>query len=613
LNDFNYTRNKKGNRLMKQRVADFIAEYLADSGITHVFSVVGGGAMHLNNAFGTNRRLSVTYNHHEQASAIAAESYSRISNRLAAVCVTSGPGGTNALTGVLCAYQDSLPVLVVSGQVRYDITVESTGLNLRQFGEQEFQIVKSAAPMTKYAVMVKDAKTIKYHLGKAIHLARTGRRGPCWVDVPMNIQGQLIETDELSEYTPDVPAEISNSIISTIIGEIQRAERPVVIAGSGMRTSGCLSEFYELVQKLKLPVICPTSIVDTMAPSDEHYYGMFGSFGGRCGNFIVQNADLFVVLGARLSFKQIGFNYEKFAPVARKIIVDVDAEELRKPTVHIDIPIFADVADVVHALNSRNLDCNLNNKRKWLDYCDFLKQKFIENTPKREFGEDISAYQFAEMFFEKAGNRAIAVLGNNCAAVSILQTGIKQRGQRLFGNVNCGTMGYDLPAAIGAAIASGGTAYCLTGEGSFQMNLQELQTVVHNNLPVKIVIFNNNSYQAIVQTQTNFFDGVLAGCTNDSGVSFPSFEKLAYAYGYPFRSIIRSDKIADALDWLISQPSRAILELVQTVPDPIMPKLSSKKFDDGTMVSPPIDDISPFLSETEYKECQFENFAGGAV
>jgi acetolactate synthase-1/2/3 large subunit len=595
---------------MKQRVADFIAEYLADNGITQVFSVVGGGAMHLNNAFGENHRLNVTYNHHEQASAIAAESYSRIDNRLAAVCVTSGPGGTNALTGILCAYQDSLPVLVISGQVRYDITVESTGLDLRQFGEQEFQIVKSAAPMTKYAVMVKDARTIKYHLGKAIYLARTGRRGPCWLDIPLNVQGQLIETDGLLEYTPDVSPEIANSVIDTIIGEIRRAARPVVIAGSGVRTSGCLNEFYELTRKLELPIICPTSIVDTMAPSDKYYYGMFGSFGNRCGNFIVQNADLLFVLGARLSFKQIGFNYKKFAPDARKIIVDADPEELRKPTVRIDVPILADVADIVRILNSRSFNGNLNNKHKWLDYCDFLKKKFIANAQKREFGVNISAYQFAETFFEKAGNKAIAVLGNNCAAVSILQTGIKQRGQRLFGNVNCGTMGYDLPAAIGAAIGSGGAAYCLTGEGSFQMNLQELQTVAHNNLPVKIAVFNNNSYQAIAQTQTNFFNGVLAGCTNDSGVSFPSIEKLAYAYDYPFCSINKSDEIADAVEWLIKQPSRAILELVQTLPDPITPKLSSKKLEDGTMISPPIDDISPFLPKTEYNECQFENFAG---
>jgi acetolactate synthase-1/2/3 large subunit len=593
---------------MRKRVADFIADYLADSGIAQVFSVVGGGAMHLNNAFGTNGRLNVIYNHHEQASAIAAESYSRINNRMAAVCVTSGPGGTNALTGVLCAYQDSLPMIVISGQVRHDITVESTGLSLRQFGEQEYQIIKSVTPMTKYAVMVTDAMMIKYHLGKAIHLARSGRRGPCWIDIPLNIQGQMIDADELSSYVPDKPKRITRNQIDEITDAIYNAQRPIIIAGSGIRASGCLDEFRGLAERLRIPVICPTSISDTMILEDDYYYGMFGIVGGRCGNFIVQSADLILALGCRMSFKQIGFNYDGFAPNAKKIIIDADSEELRKPTINIDVPICADVADVVHELVEIEFETNIDAKRNWLRYCVFLKNKFILNTNRREFSEAISAYQFADKFFQKADDETVVVLGNNCAAVSILQGGVKKRGQRLYGNVNCGTMGYDIPATIGAGVAYGKTVYCMTGDGSFQMNIQELQTIVHNNLPVKIVVFNNNSYQAIVQTQANFFNSVFAGCTNESGVSFPSFERIAYAYDYPFRRISKSSEIDSSIDWFLQVPSRAILELVQTESDPIMPKLSSKKLDDGSMVSPPIDDLFPFLSEHEYAECQYENF-----
>lgn len=591
---------------MKIRVADYIAQFLVENGITQMFSVVGGGAMHLNNAFGLEKRLNVTYNHHEQASAIAAESYSRVNNKIAAVCVTSGPGGTNALTGVLCAWQDSLPMIVISGQVRYDITVDSTGLDLRQFGEQEYYITRSVSPMTKYSVMIKDAKTIKYHLSKALHLASTGRRGPVWIDVPLNIQGQEINTDDLIEYVPISDSKLYESDVNNIVHEISSASRPVFIAGSGLRTSGALNKFKELADKLNIPVVCPTSTVDYFAPSENNYFGMFGTFGGRTGNFIIQNADLLISFGARLSFKQIGFNFENFSPQSRRIVVDVDAEELKKPTIRIDIPVCADVSDIVSSLLKQEIKTNSQEKNQWMEYCRFLKNRFV--VPIDTERKSISAYRFSDVFFDRTDENAICVLGNNTAAVSLLQCGIKKNGQRMYGNVNCGTMGYDLPAAIGAAIASGKTVFCLTGEGTLQMNLQELQTVVHNNLPVKIVIFNNNSYQAIVATQKNFFNGVFCGATNNSGISFPSFKKLSECYDFPFKSISTSDELEMAVEWLLDIKGRAILELVQTEPDPIMPKLSSKKLDDGSIVSPPIDDLFPFLSKEEYKECQYSNF-----
>jgi acetolactate synthase-1/2/3 large subunit len=593
---------------LKKRVADFIADFLADNDITQLFSVVGGGAMHLNNAFGINKRINVIYNHHEQASAIAAEGYSRINNRVAAVCVTSGPGGTNALTGVLCAWQDSIPLVVISGQVRSDITVDSTGLDLRQFGEQEYYIVRSAKPMTKYAVTVNDANMIKFHLGKAIYLASHGRRGPVWVDVPLNIQGVTIETDDLPEFIPEKETEISDDIISKIITEIQIAKCPVIIAGSGIRTSGNLNALEKLAKKLNIPVITPTSTVDYFPLDYDNYYGMFGTLGGRCGNFLVQNADLLICLGARMSFKQIGFNFQKFSPNSRKIVVDADSEELKKPTIKIELPVCADVGDVIKKLSSIDFDSKQIEKKNWLAYCNFIKSRF--GIEKRVISENISAYRFGEVFFEKANNNVIAVLGNNCAAVSLLQLGIKKAGQRMFGNVNCGTMGYDIPASIGAAVAAGKPVCCLTGDGSFHMNIQELQTIVHNKLPVKIVIFNNSAYQAIVQTQTNFFDGVLSGCTAESGVSFPSFEKIAYAYGFPFKKIDKTSEIESAVDWLLNEDSYCLLELVQNESDPIIPKLSSKRLPDGGMVSPPIDDLFPFLTEDEYKAALFENFKG---
>ena len=593
---------------MKIRTADYIADFLADNGITEVFSVVGGGAMHLNNAFGINKRLHCTYNHHEQASAMAAESYAKVTNKPAVVCVTSGPGGTNALTGVLSAWLDNQPMIVISGQVRYNITVESTGLNLRQFGEQEYEIIKSVKTMTKYAVMVNRAEDIEYHLAKALHLATSGRKGPCWVDVPMDIQGCMIDTDRLTRYFPEQTVSDVCSDVTVIWRELASAQCPIVIAGSGVRSSGCLDDFKRLTRKMNVPVICPTSIVDLFQNDDPLYFGMFGVFGGRTGNLILQNADLLISFGCRMSFKQIGFNYEDFAPNAKKIVIDIDSEELKKKTVHIDFPINADLMDVVKKLNESSAEFDNNTDRTWLEYCSFLKGKFSPITDEQRTREAISAYLFAEVWNSLMPEESITVVGNNCAAVSFLQVGTEKKGQRLFGNVNCGSMGYDIPAAIGAAIASGGPVFCMTGEGSSQMNIQELQTIIHNQLPVKIVIFNNNSYQAVVQSQGRFFDGVLAGCDNGSGISFPSFEKLSLAYGFPYRSISHSEEIRTAIEWLEGVKSYAILEVFQFEPDPIIPKLSSKKLDDGQLLSPPIDDLFPFLDKDEYASCQFPNY-----
>lgn len=592
---------------MRIRVADYIVKFLADYGISHVFSVVGGGAMHLNNAFALESRINKIYNHHEQACVIAAESYSRINNEIAAVCVTSGPGGTNALTGVLCAWQDSLPLIVISGQVRSDITVDSTGLNLRQFGEQEYYIIKSVSPMTKYSVMIKDANSIKYHLQKALYLATSGRKGPVWIDVPLNIQGQMIETEDLESFDYNKGDSIDENDVSKVIDALKCAKRPVIIAGSGLRKSGIFDLFTKYITKLGVPIVCPTSTSDYYTPSDSFYYGMFGSFGGRVGNFIIQNADLLVVFGARLSFKQIGFNYDSFSPNSKKVVIDADPEELKKPTIKIDIPLCYDLADFIKALTK--VDISLNNiDDKWIPYCNYLKYKFYDESISGI--EDISAYDFAKIFWGKVNDETIVVLGNNTAAVSLLQYGIRKKGQRMYGNVNCGTMGYDLPAAIGAYVASKKDVYCITGEGSFQMNIQELQTMVHNDFPIKIIVFDNNKYQAIVQTHQRFFDGILAGCTCDSGISFPSLEKISYAYGFGYKRINKSYQLNDAIDWIINYPGRAILDLIQTSADPIVPKLSSKRLDNGDIVSPPIDDLAPFLDKEDYIECQFTNFIG---
>lgn len=586
---------------MKIRVADYIANLLVENGITNVFSVVGGGAMHLNDAFGRHKNIECIYNHHEQASAIAAEGYARINNKMACVCVTTGPGGTNALTGVLCAWLDSIPMIVISGQTRYETTVESTGLKLRQFGEQEYNIIESVKPMTKYAVMVKEPQSIKYHIERAIYEATTGRKGPCWIDVPLDVQGSLLEDTHLLGYTPLKETISNKDICNVIYNKIINAKSPVIIVGSAVRQSGCLSAIYELVSKLNIPVLCPTSVADAFHISFPLYYGNFGVFGGRAGNFIIQNCDLMLSIGARMSFKQTGFNYSFFAPKAEKIVVDIDGEELRKNTLKIDIPVQADLVDIVTSLNKLISEV-LPIKTEWIDYCNRLKARFNTMPEKAYSSETVNPYYFAKKLQEKLPGDSIIVVGNSCACVSLLQMGILKKGQRIFGNINCGTMGYDIPAAIGASLASKSSVICATGDGSFQMNIQELQTIVHNNLPVKFIVFNNDGYQAIVQTQKNFFSGVLSGCTEESGVSFPAFDKITAAYGIPYKKISCHNDIDDGIDWLMSLNSYGLCEIIQDNNQLIEPKVMSKKMPDGSIVSPPIDDLSPFLEQEEYKK-----------
>ena len=590
---------------MKMRVADYIASLLKQHGISDVFSVVGGGAMHLNDAFGNCEGLHVTYTHHEQAAAIAAEGYARVKGTPAVVCVTTGPGGTNAITGVLCAWQDNIPMLVISGQVRYETTVESTGLPLRQFGEQEHYIVDTVQSITKYAVMIKDAATVRYHVEKALALAMEGRCGPCWLDIPLDIQGATIEIEGQEPYIPE-ETHTDGFSVERVFNAMRRAKKPVILAGSGIRTSGSHEIFKEFVEKMGVPVIAATSNADILPVGDEHYFGNFGVFGGRPGNFIVQNADCILALGCRLSFKQIGFDYRNFAPNAQKIVVDIDANELKKKTTHIDIPIHCTIQKFLTEM--LRADVHISVDGKWLRYCDVLKKRYPIYLEKHAVSERVNPYYFFARMQKVLKDNAILVAGNSCACVCLLQSGVVSAGQRLWGNVNCGTMGYDLPAAVGAATASGRQVLCVTGDGSIQMNLQELQTVVGNRLPVKIIVFNNNGYHAIVQSQSNFF-GRLTGCTAESGVTFPSFERLAYAYEMPYYCCKTHQDVDAVLKDFLNEPLYGILEVMEDEEQPIEPKSKSKILPNGQIVSPPIYDLAPFLDDKELEK--FSDFEAG--
>lgn len=598
---------------MKIKVADYIADFLANNEIKHVFTVTGGGAMHLNDALGHHSKLKCIYNHHEQACAIAAEAYSRYSGKIAAVCVTSGPGGTNAITGVLGGWLDSIPMFILSGQVKRETTVWSTDLPLRQLGDQEYNIVASVKPMTKYAVMVTEPNEIAYHLEKAMYLATNGRGGPVWLDIPLDVQGAMVDTEKLvhfnkSECSDENPPKVSNDYINEIINQIKKSKKPVIIAGTGIRLSGAYSDFLKLVDKLKIPVVTPWNGHDILPDDNDYFCGRPGNMGTRGGNFVVQNCDLLISLGCRLSIRQVTYNYKEFAPNAYKIMVDIDKSELRKPTLSLDLPIHANVKDVIIELLKTEFDNENLGHKKWLKWCRDINKKYPACLPEYyEKKSPVNPYAFIDTLFKELPENETIVCGNGSACVVAFQGAIIKKGQRLFTNSGCASMGYGFPAAIGVAVQKEGErVICLDGDGSFQMNLQEMQTMVHNNINLKIFYLNNNGYHSIRQTQTNLFSHhELVGVSKENGISFPECQKLAQCYGVPYFKIDNIESAGEIINKVINSDGPIMCEVILDPKQNFEPKLSSKVLPDGKIVSPPIDDMFPFLDRNEYMKNKF--------
>lgn len=593
---------------MEVKVSDYIADFLVNNGIKDIFTVTGGGAMHLNDAFGHKEGLRCTYNHHEQACAIAAEGYARLTGKLAGVCVTSGPGGTNAMTGVLGGWLDSIPMLIISGQVKRETTLWATDVPLRQLGDQEFNIVDSVKPMTKYACMVTDPDEIRYHLEKAHYLAVNGRGGPVWLDIPLDVQAARIEADGLKGFSPDelnVPEKpvYDGSLTETILEKIENAKRPVILAGTGIRLAGAHAEFLRLVDRLGIPVVTAWNAHDVLWDGHPLNCGRPGTVGTRGGNFVVQNCDLLLVLGCRLNIRMVSYNYKEFAKDAYKIIVDIDPNELRKPTVTPDLPVCADVKDVMGSL------CAAEYHRSpmqdgWREWCRKVNLKYPAVLPGY-YGnrERLNPYVFVDELCSALEEGDTVVTGNGSACVITFQAASIKRGQRYFTNSGCAAMGYGFPAALGCCVAKEGErVICIDGDGSFQMNLQELQTVVYNRLNMKIFYINNNGYHSIRQTQENLFKPPLVGVCDGNGLSFPEAGKIAGAYGVPFVRIDRLDGIQEKLGEVLGADGPAMCEVVVDPGQNFEPKLSSRVLPDGKIVSPPIDDMYPFLGREEYEE-----------
>jgi len=592
------------------RLADYIARTLADRGVRHVFMVTGGGAMHLNDAFGRESRIKYICNHHEQASAMAAEGYARVSGKIGVVNVTAGPGGVNALNGVFGAFTDSIPMLIISGQVKRETLLQTHGLEgkLRQFGDQEVDIVGMVKNITKYAVTITDPESIRYHLERALHLAASGRPGPCWLDVPVDVQGIKIDVEKLHPYDPAEDVLESDAfqlqgMCRAIIQKIAEASRPVIMAGSGIRIASAVDVFQRVIDKLAIPVTTAWTH-DTIASGHPSFCGRPGSIGDRSGNFTVQNSDLLLVIGSRLNIRQVSYNWDFFARHAYKIQVDVDRAELQKPMVKIDMPVCVDARLFLEEMK-RQLDNYRPNTEHagWLSWCRERRKRYPVFNPEKQTSRDsqINPYHFAHVLFQELGPDDVIVCGDATACIATFQSADIQLGQRLFSNSGAASMGHDLPAAIGAAVAHGGKRIiCLAGDGSLQMNIQELQTVAEHRWPMKIFVLNNGGYLSIRQTQSNFF-GLQVGATPESGVSFPDHVKLAAAYGLNATRLDQAD-FKEGLRRVLASPDPEVCEIILDRNQSFEPKLTSRRLPDGRMVSSPLEDMSPFLSREELRE-----------
>ena len=595
---------------MEIKIAHLIADFLVSKGVKHNFTVTGGGAMHLNDALGHKEGLTCVYNHHEQACAIAAEGYARLTGKIALCCVTSGPGGTNAITGVMGGYLDSIPMFVLSGQVKRETTLWSTDVPLRQLGDQEFPIIDSVQNMTKYAVMVTEPNDILYHLEKAWFLANNGRKGPVWLDIPLDVQAAKVDKDSLRHFEGSAEeAELKakenpsydEATTAAILDKLKNAKRPVVFAGTGVNVAGARAEFLKACDKLKIPVVTAWNAHDIMTDDNPYYCGRPGTVGTRGGNFVVQNADVLFVIGCRLNIRMISYNYKEWAKDAYKIVVDIDEAELRKPTVNVDMKVNADLVDVLNSINASSYEANPIHEA-WLKWSKDIDAKYPACLPSYdEIKSPVNPYVFIDKFSKTLEEGDKVICGNGSACVVTFQGFHVKKDQRLFTNSGCAAMGYGFPAAVGACVAEEGKrVICVDGDGSFQMNLQELQTVVYNKMNLKIFILNNNGYHSIRQTQTNLFQPPLVGVCDGNGLSFPDLEKLAYAYGIRFVRISDSSEVEAKTAEVLRGNDPVLCEVVLNDKQNFAPKLSSKVLPDGKIVSPPIDDMFPFLERDEF-------------
>ena len=591
---------------MQLKLSDYLVKKLESYGVRHVFMVTGGGAMHLDDSFGQSKKITRIFNHHEQGCAIAAEGYARTGQKLAVACVTTGPGGLNCLNGVFGSWTDSAPVLFISGQVKTTTTLSSCPtIPLRQLGDQEVNIVRVVAPLTKYAKMITDPYEIDAVLDEAIFHATSGRPGPVWVDVPINIQAALIDPQKLKKFhAPNVRKASVENAVKRAAALLQKAKKPLVVAGHGVRLSHTQVFLEKFLKQTRIPVVTTFNGFDLIPSTHPNFAGRIGTVGQRAGNLTLQQADVILFLGTRNNIRQVSYNWENFAKNAKKIIVDIDPAELKKPTVKPDLPICGDLKEVLPAL-IKHLKKPITDGR-WLTHCKNLLKTY---PPLREFNirstDKVHPYALMDVLSTCLTPNSLVSASNGTACVAFFQAFTSKQNERLLLNSGDASMGYGLPAAIGMCCAGGRDTVCLEGDGSIMMNLQELQTVKTNKLPLKIFVIKNGEYISIIQTQHNFFNGRLTGCNAQSGVEVPDFVKIAKAFGLPAVRINKNKDLKKGIQKVLSFKGPVVCEVDCTSNYIFAPKLSARKLPDGTMISPSLEDMFPFLTREELAKAQF--------
>lgn len=588
------------------KLSDYVFDFVAKIRVKHVFLLPGGGCMHLVDSLGKNKRLEHICCLHEQAAAIAADAYSQFTNNIGVALVTTGPGGTNAITGVAASWIDSTPVLIVSGQVKRSDMIGKSGV--RQIGIQEVDIVSIVKPITKYAVTVLDPMTIRYHLEKAISLAKSGRPGPVWIDIPLDVQGTMVDEDKLEGFKPFVnhSEKIKDSInnkIEKIIRLLNNSQRPVILAGNGIRLANAEKDFLKLVNTLKIPVLTTWKAIDFLSEDHELFFGRPGSIGQRGANFIQQNADLVLSTGARLDLAQIGYNYQNFARAAKKIIVDIDPAEIKKLKMKIDIPICADAKVFVQEMLSKLNKIQQRDRSDWISRCMHWKKKYPVVLPEYwRQKTNVNTYVLVDVLSDLMTENDVMIPGSSgsCSEIT-MQTFKVKEGQRILNTPGLGAMGFGLPASIGACLASGRKrTISIIGDGGLQHNIQELEVVSRLNLPIKIFILHNNGYASIRMTQTRYFKEHFVCCDPSSGLTIPDTRKIASAYGLKTARITNHNKLKEKVENVLNAECPVVCEVMV---DPMLqaaPKLSSEVRPDGSIVSKPLEDLWPFLDRKEF-------------
>lgn len=589
------------------KLSDYVMQTIARAGVKHVFMLPGGGAMHLNDSLGRCEGLEYICNLHEQASAIAAEAYARVTNNLGVAMVTTGPGSTNAVTGVAGAWLDSTPVLFLSGQVKRADLKGSSGL--RMLGVQEIDIVSIVASITKYAVTIIDPATIRYHLEKAIHLARSGRRGPVWLDIPLDVQAASIDPDAQRGFDPheESDARTGSAIdlrekVNRVVAMLHEAERPVLLAGNGVRLAGAADRFLSLVDRLGIPVLTTWLGLDLIADDHPLHFGRPGGIAPRGANFTLQNSDLLLVIGARMDMALTAYAHDRLARGARKIMVDIDATEIAKMRTPIHLPVVADAGDFIDELMRRVSTAGTFRREAWIERCRDWRERYPLVQPShRESENGVSMYHFSEVLSDELQADDIVSPGSSGFASELFLLNLKvKRGQRVFHNRGTGAMGFGLPASIGACIASGRRrTVCVDGDGGFQMNIQELATVASHALPIKFFVVNNRGFASIRASQRNYFD-LLVGADDTSGLRLPDVRRVAAAYGLPTTCIDSTAHLRARVREVLDSAGPVVCEVHVPADEQRAPRVASAQRADGSMVSKPLEDLWPFLDRDEF-------------